>query len=66
VRSITGRERLVDRPWLAEALERRNPYVDPLNRLQVDLLGTEDLSAQDRRTLRLTVQGIAAGMKNTG
>ncbi|MFC6799961.1 phosphoenolpyruvate carboxylase [Haladaptatus sp. DYSN1] len=63
---ITGRDSLVDREWLVENLDRRNPYVDPLNLIQSDLLGREDLSAAERRTLRLTVKGIAAGMKNTG
>ncbi len=72
VLAITGRDRLVERDWLAENLRRRNPYVDPLNRLQVRLLdraddesAVDDESAADR-ALRLTVKGIAAGMKNTG
>jgi phosphoenolpyruvate carboxylase len=66
VLAITGRESLVERGWLAESLERRNPYVDPLNLLQVQLLGTADRSDAEERALRLTVKGIAAGMKNTG
>jgi phosphoenolpyruvate carboxylase len=63
---VTDRESLVRRDWLSENLERRNPYVDPLNLLQARLLGKEHLSEAERRTLRLTVKGIAAGMKNTG
>ena len=66
VRDITGRESLIKRDWLEENLERRNPYVDPLNLLQVQLLSQSHLTDEERRTLRLTVQGIAAGMKNTG
>jgi len=66
VQSITGRETLIKRDWLEENLERRNPYVDPLNLLQVRLLSQSHLTEEERRTLRLTVQGIAAGMKNTG
>jgi phosphoenolpyruvate carboxylase len=66
VREITGREDLLDRAWLRESLDRRNPYVDPLNLLQVQLLGEDDRSETERRTLRLTVKGIAAGMQNTG
>jgi len=66
VLSVAGRDRLPPRAWVAENLERRNPYVDPLNLLQVDLLGREDLSETERRTLRLTVKGVAAGMKSTG
>ena len=66
VLAITGREALVDRGWLAESLSRRNPYVDPLNLLQVELLGTDERTEAEERALRLTVKGIAAGMKNTG
>jgi len=66
VQSVTGRESLIKRDWLQENLERRNPYVDPLNLLQVKLLSQSHLTDAERRTLRLTVQGIAAGMKNTG
>jgi phosphoenolpyruvate carboxylase len=66
VLEITGREHLLGREWLRGSLERRNPYVDPLNLLQVQLLGQSHLTPEAERTLRLTVKGIAAGMKNTG
>ncbi|QLG61554.1 phosphoenolpyruvate carboxylase [Halorarum salinum] len=66
VRAITGREELTGRAWLAENLDRRNPYVDPLNLLQVQLLARTHRSEAEERALRLTVKGIAAGMKNTG
>jgi len=66
VRQASGRDSLVGKAWLAESLRRRNPYVDPLNLLQVQLLGREDRSPTEERTLRLTVKGIAAGMKTTG
>ncbi|WP_225334178.1 phosphoenolpyruvate carboxylase [Halomicrobium urmianum] len=66
VKEITGRDSLLRRDWLEENLERRNPYVDPLNLLQVSLLDQSHLTETERRTLRLTVQGVAAGMKNTG
>ncbi|WP_330631683.1 phosphoenolpyruvate carboxylase [Halocatena halophila] len=66
VLEITGREHLIDREWLRDSLERRNPYVDPLNLLQVSLLATDERSAVEERALRLTINGIAAGMKNTG
>jgi phosphoenolpyruvate carboxylase len=66
VQRIAGREGLIDRDWLRENLDRRNPYVDPLNLLQVRLLSQSHLTDPEQRTLRLTVQGIAAGMKNTG
>jgi phosphoenolpyruvate carboxylase len=66
VREITGRDRLPPKEWMADNLERRNPYVDPLNLLQVDLLARDDRTDREERTLRLTVKGIAAGMKSTG
>ena len=64
--SITDRDELVDREWLAESLDLRNPYVDPLNYLQASLLGRSHRSDLEDRSLRLSVKGIAAGMKNTG
>ncbi len=64
--SITDREGPIQRDWLKESLERRNPYVDPLNLLQANLLAQSHRSETEEQTLRLTVKGIAAGMKNTG
>jgi phosphoenolpyruvate carboxylase len=64
--AITSRDSVLEPGWLAESLERRNPYVDPLNYIQVLLLGTDDRTEREERVLRLTVKGIAAGMKNTG
>ena len=66
VEAITGRERLPPREWMSENLERRNPYVDPLNLLQVRLLDRNERTDLEERTLRLTVKGVAAGMKSTG
>jgi phosphoenolpyruvate carboxylase len=66
IKEITGRDSLIRREWLEENLARRNPYVDPLNLLQVRLLSQSHRTEEESRTLRLTVQGIAAGMKNTG
>jgi phosphoenolpyruvate carboxylase len=66
VTEISGRDGLLRREWLEESLERRNPYVDPLNLLQVKLLAQSHRIPEEDRTLRLTVKGIAAGMKNTG
>jgi phosphoenolpyruvate carboxylase len=64
--SISGRDDLLKREWLEESLRRRNPYVDPLNLLQTHLLSQTHRTEAEERTLRLTVKGIAAGMKNTG
>ena len=66
VLTISGRDQLLRREWLADSLARRNPYVDPLNLLQANLLGRTHRTEKEERTLRLTVNGIAAGMKNTG
>ncbi|MDJ1433783.1 phosphoenolpyruvate carboxylase [Halostagnicola sp. A-GB9-2] len=66
ITEIGERDQLHTRDWLGENLERRNPYVDPLNILQVHLLDQNHRTDIEERTLRLTVKGIAAGMKNTG
>ncbi|APX96527.1 phosphoenolpyruvate carboxylase [Natronorubrum daqingense] len=66
ITDIGQRESLHTRDWLGESLARRNPYVDPLNLLQVHLLDRNHRTDIEERTLRLTVKGIAAGMKNTG
>jgi phosphoenolpyruvate carboxylase len=63
---ICGRDSLLQRDWLEESLARRNPYVDPLNLLQTHLLAQTHRTESEEQTLRLTVKGIAAGMKNTG
>ncbi|WP_435346307.1 phosphoenolpyruvate carboxylase [Haloarchaeobius sp. HRN-SO-5] len=66
VTEIADRETLYARDWFGESLRRRNPYVDPLNLLQTRLLDQTHRTEEEERTLRLTVKGIAAGMKNTG
>ncbi len=58
---------------MRRSIDRRNPYVDPINFVQVALLrdlralepGTPDYDAT-LSTIMLTVNGIAAGMKTTG
>ncbi len=65
---------LAHQPVLARSIELRNPYVDPLSFLQVELLrrkralaarGEKVPAALDRAIL-LTINGIAAGLRNTG
>src|SRR5262252_7210424 len=75
---ITGERRLLDQsPVLQRSIAVRNPYVDPLSFLQVELLARRrqkdtkaEPSAGDREKLLyatlLTINGIAAGMRNTG
>ncbi len=56
-------------PWLQRSIQVRNPYVDPLNFIQVELLRRRrqgDESPELLNALRLTVQGIAAGLRTTG
>jgi phosphoenolpyruvate carboxylase len=75
VLSITGHDELLaGDPVIQRSVSLRNPYVDPLNYLQVDLLrrlrslpdpdGPE--AAPLREAMVLTINGIAAGLRNTG
>jgi phosphoenolpyruvate carboxylase len=75
VRETTGQEHLLDDVhWLRESIDRRSPYVDVLNLLQIDWLrrlraATQDESADAdewAHLIRLTIQGVAAGMRTTG
>jgi len=74
VLSVTGHEGLLaDRRVLSRAVDLRNPYVDALSHLQLKALHAlrEDTAAEDDRhrleqLLLLTVNGVAAGLQNTG
>lgn len=68
---ISGDEELLDHsPNIKESVHRRNPYVDPLNFLQVELI--KELREQEEPNeellteVLLTISGIAAGLRNTG
>jgi phosphoenolpyruvate carboxylase len=68
---LTGEEHLLDRsPDLQDAIAIRKPYLDPICYLQVALLHQLRSSTEPqpllRRALLLTVNGIAAGLRNTG
>ena len=67
---ITGHAQpLADNPTLARSLRNRVPYLDPLNHLQIELL-TRFRAGQDddrtRRAIHLTINGLAAGLRNSG
>lgn len=72
--AITGQKDILDNvPVIQESIKLRNPYVDPLSYLQVQLLmelrekraaGEDD--AELLRQVLLTINGIAAGLRNTG
>ena len=73
VLAVTGRAQLLDSvAWLQRSIRVRNPYVDPLNLIQVELLRRKRTATGDEareeieELLRLCVQGIAAGLRTTG
>ncbi len=61
-------------PVTQQAIQLRNPYVDPLNYIQVETLrrlrSLQDQESAESKSLRevmaLTINGIAAGLRNTG
>ncbi|MCM8613725.1 phosphoenolpyruvate carboxylase [Accumulibacter sp.] len=60
---------LADNPLLARSIRHRFPYLDPLNHLQIELIkrlraGNEDEHV--KRAIHLTINGIAAGLRNSG
>lgn len=74
VLQLTGDRELLDgTPWLKESIRVRNRFIDPLNLTQVELMRRsrkQDLSEQQmeelRRLSRLTINGVAAGMRTSG
>ena len=71
--AVTGHAILVSSPVLRRSIALRNPYVDPMSLVQVVLLrrwralpaGSAEREAV-RRLLALTINGVAAGLQNTG
>lgn len=60
---------LADNPLLKRSIRNRFPYMDPLNHLQVELLARHragDTDERVRRGIHLTINGIAAGLRNSG
>lgn len=67
IKWVTGHRKLLDgNAALARSISLRNPYVDPMSFLQVELLRRKRAGEQVERPLLLTLAGIASGMRNTG
>jgi phosphoenolpyruvate carboxylase len=68
--AITGQTRLLDaNPALAAVIRARLPYIDPLNHLQIELIRRRragDDSDEVREGIHLTINGVAAGLRNAG
>jgi len=71
---ITGeKQRLVNNAALRRSIRHRFPYIDPLHHLQVELIrryraGKREADRDDRvkRGIHISINGIAAGLRNTG
>lgn len=60
---------LADNPLLSRSISNRFPYLDPLNHLQVNLLREYREQSENPKVLRgiqLTINGISAGLRNSG
>jgi phosphoenolpyruvate carboxylase len=70
ITTITGEtQRLADNPALALSIIHRFPYIAPLNHLQVELLRrwrSGQIDEKARRGILISINGIAAGLRNTG
>jgi phosphoenolpyruvate carboxylase len=75
VLSVSGHANLLDaEPITQNAVQLRNPYVDPLNYIQVEMLRRirvltdpdDDEARSLREVINITINGIAAGLRNTG
>jgi phosphoenolpyruvate carboxylase len=73
--TITGaHERLAGNPLLARSIQNRFAYLDPLNHLQVELIHRHraqsgeqgEVDARVHRGIHLSINGVAAGLRNTG
>src|SRR5436309_12776806 len=67
---IMGQDRLLQgNPLLERSVRNRFPYLDPLNHVQVELLKEHRALNPDEQVLRgiqITINGISAGLRNTG
>lgn len=66
---ITGQKMLLERnPQLERSIRNRFPYLDPLNHVQVELLKAHRKNSNEQilRGVQLTINGISAGLRNSG
>jgi phosphoenolpyruvate carboxylase len=75
---ITGQAAVLDNePALQRSIQLRNPYVDPLNYIQIEMIrrlrrrGAADAQVTDedealRAVIELTINGVSSGLRNTG
>ncbi len=67
---VSGQTRLLERnPVLARSIELRNPYVDPMSLVQIELLRRKRAGQESEEldyALAATINGISAGLRNTG
>jgi phosphoenolpyruvate carboxylase len=70
VLAVSGQQVLLEtNPVLARSIRLRNPYVDPMSLIQVELLRRKragDTSESLQRAIAATINGISAGLRNTG
>jgi phosphoenolpyruvate carboxylase len=71
IQEVTGAPLLASEPRLMRSIELRNPYIEPIHRLQVELLRRSRAAKDARdpqleRALMLSIHGIAAGVRNAG
>jgi phosphoenolpyruvate carboxylase len=68
--AITGQQELLQgNPLLKRSIRNRFPYLDPLNHVQIELLHRYREGHQDerlKRNIHLSINGIAAGLRNSG
>src|SRR5882724_10439442 len=76
IMAVTGQKQLLARePVLLKSVQLRNPYIDPLNYIQVEMIrrlraGEKNLAVAEadamHAVIELTINGISGGLKNTG
>jgi phosphoenolpyruvate carboxylase len=73
--AVTGQQKLLEtNPVLERSIRLRNPYVDPMSLIQVELIRRkravvakgEEVSPELDRAISATINGISAGLRNTG